>query len=244
MRRCPTIFTVLALLLAPLAACGGDGDGNEAAQSEEETEASEGGSEAEASESEPSGSADASEPEASESEQGGPEGSGTPGGEVSAEAYADGVCTSINGWYESIESSSQDLVEEAGSLSADPANGKEIVLRFLDNTIGLTDTLVTDLEAAGVPETPTGQETADKLVSGIGDVRALFSQARDDTAALPSDDDEAIVSGLQDIGMTLQESATTVGASFEEVLSSVDDPQLAEAFEATPSCSVLTAPTG
>ena len=93
-----------------------------------------------------------------------------------------------------------------------------------------------------MPDTPTGQETADKLVGGIEDVRDLFSEARDDTAALPTEDEEAIVTGLQDIGTALQESATAVGANFEEVLSSVDDPELAEAFETTPSCSGLTPP--
>ncbi|MDQ3385797.1 MAG: hypothetical protein M3503_07300 [Actinomycetota bacterium] len=230
MRRSPALLALV--LLVPLAACGGDDD--EAAQDDQETEVSE-------SETEPA------ETESSETESDGTESesersSGGEGGEVSADAYADGVCTSISGWYESIESSSRDLVEEAGTLSADPATGKEIVLRFLDDTIDLTETLVADLEEVGVPDTSTGQETADKLVSGIGDVRDLFSQARDDTAALPTEDEEAIVSGLQDIGTALQESATAVGANFEEVLSSVDDPELAEAFETTPSCSELTPP--
>ena len=237
MRRSPALLALV--LLVPLAACGGDDD--EAAQDDQETEVPESETEPEEAagsetESEPAASEDGTE---SESEGSSP---GAEGGEVSADAYADGVCTSITSWYESIETSSRDLVEEAETLSADPATGKEIVLGFLQDTIGLTDTLVTDLERVGVPDTPTGQETADKLVSGIGDVRDLFSQARDDTAALPTEDEEAIVTGLQDIGTALQESATAVGANFSEVLTSVDDPELSEAFETTPSCAALTPP--
>ena len=231
MRRSPALSALL--LLVALTACGGDDE--EAAQDDQQTEATE--SEGEPEEAEPS------EAEPSETESEAPESeAGGGGGEVSADAYADGVCTSISSWYQSIETSSRDLVEEAETLSADPVTGKEIVLGFLQDTIGLTDTLVTDLERVGVPDTPTGQQTADELVSGIGDVRDLFSQARDDTAALPTEDEEAIVTGLQDIGTALQDSATAVGARFEEVLSSEDDPELAEAFETTPSCSELQPP--
>ena len=236
MRRSPALFALL--LLVPLAACGGDDE--EAAQDDQEAQVaeSEGASEeAEPSETEPD---DASETESDAASEG--SSPGGEGGEVSADAYADGVCTSISSWYESIESSSLDLVEEAGTLSADPASGKEIVLRFLEDTIDLTDTLVADLGEVGVPDTATGPEAADKLVSGIGDVRDLFSQARDDTAALPTDDEEAIVTGLQDIGTALQESAAAVGSSLEEVLSSPNDPELAEAFKTVPSCSAFAPP--
>ena len=149
------------------------------------------------------------------------------------------MCQSIGSWYDEIETASKALVEEASTISADPAAGKQVVLDFLDDAVGFTDTLITDLEDAGVPDTDTGPETADKLVGGIEDVRTLFQQARDDTEALPADNPEALGTGLQDIGTALQESATAVGANFEEVLSSVDDPSLAEAFESAQTCKDL-----
>lgn len=231
--RRTTLLLALALLV-PIAACGGDDEEastpvTDADGSETESEGSEG------SESESEGSAPESESEGSGS---GDDGAGA-GGTASADEYADGVCRSIGGWYGEIDTASTSLVDEASTISDDPAAGKQLVLAFLDDAVGFTETLITDLEGAGVPDTESGPETADKLVSGIEDVRLLFQGARDDTEALPADDPQALGTGLQDIGSALQESATAVGANFEEVLSSVDDPELAEAFETAQSCSDL-----
>jgi hypothetical protein len=131
-------------------------------------------------------------------------------------------------------------VQDAGAADPqDPAAGKALVVEFLDEAIGLTDGLVADLEGAGVPDTGAGEETADRLVAGIGDVRTLFVDARDDTAALPTEDREVLDTGLEDIGASLQDSATAVGANFQEVLTSIEDPVLADAFETVGPCQEL-----
>lgn len=235
MRRSPALLALL-LLVVPLASCGGDDD--EAAQ-DETTTASETDGE---SESETDAESETDTESESETERSGSGGAG--GGAVPADEYAEGVCTSIGTWYDEIETSSRDLVEGASDTTNDPATGKQLVVDFLDDAIGLTDDLTSDLEGLGYPDTETGQDTAEELVTGIGDVNELFSEARADSEALPVDDEEALVTGLQDIGASLQESATAVGANLEAVLSSVDDPELAQAFEASPTCAELTAPPG
>ena len=232
MRRSPALLALLLLL--PIASCGGDDD--EAATDEAETQ-TESGTETE-SESESEGDSE-SESETERSGSGGGSGAAVP-----ADEYAEGVCTSIGTWYEEIQSSSRSLAESANTTSSDPAAGKQLIVDFLDEAIGLTDDLTTDLEGLGHPDTETGQETAADLVSGIGDVSELFSGARADTEALPVDDEEGLRAGLQDIGASLQESATAVGANLQEVLSSADDPELGEAFDAAPSCAGLSASPG
>ena len=162
-------------------------------------------------------------------------------GTVAPDAYASDVCRAIDAWFDRINAASAALVEDAGAADQqDPAAGKARVVGFLDEAIGLTDGLVADLEGAGVPETGAGQETADRLVAGIGDVRTLFVDARDDTAALPTEDREVLDTGLEDIGASLQDSATAVGANFQEVLTSIEDPVLADAFETVGPCQELT----
>lgn len=156
-----------------------------------------------------------------------------------ADDYAEQACAAIGAWYDEIETASTTLVNDADAIADDPAAGKDLVVAFLDDAIDFTDDLVADLRDAGIPDTETGERTADELVSGIEDVRELFEGARDDTEALPADDPEALGTGLQDIGMALQESATAVGANFEAVLSSVDDPELGAAFEDAPACRDL-----
>ena len=163
------------------------------------------------------------------------DGADGPAGTVTAEEYAEGVCTSIGGWFEGIAASTRTLAQEFTGTD-DPAAGKELVLAFLDDAIGLTDDLSTDLEAAGVPDTETGPETAEKLLAGNADVRQLFADARADTEALATEDRAALETGLDDVFTSLQESATAVAATREDVLSSVDDPELTEAFEASETC--------
>jgi len=155
------------------------------------------------------------------------------------EDYAESVCGAIAGWYDEIDEASTDLVDDANTIAADPSAGKDLVVAFLDDAIAFTDDLIADLEDAGAPDTETGEDTAEKLVTGIEDVRELFEGARDDTEALSADDPQALGSGLQDIGAALQESATAVGAQFEEVLSSVDDAELGKAFEDAAACQQL-----
>jgi hypothetical protein len=159
---------------------------------------------------------------------------------VAPDAYAADVCGAIGDWYDQIDTASTALVQDAGAADPqDPAAGKALVVEFLDEAIGLTDGLVADLEGAGVPDTGAGEETADRLVAGIGDVRTLFVDARDDTAALPTEDREVLDTGLEDIGASLQDSATAVGANFQEVLTSIEDPVLADAFETVGPCQEL-----
>lgn len=160
-------------------------------------------------------------------------------GRAEPAVYAEDVCGSIGDWYGRIEKASADLVEDANALTDDAAAGKELVLDFLDDAIDFTDDLVEDLDDAGVPDTDAGESASEKLVAGIEDVRALFQGARDDTEALPVDDPQALGAGLQEIGAALEESSAAVGENFEEVLASVDDPELGEAFETAPSCSEL-----
>ncbi|MEX2659676.1 MAG: hypothetical protein WD232_08260 [Acidimicrobiales bacterium] len=153
--------------------------------------------------------------------------------------YAEDVCGSIGVWYGRIEKASAELVEDANALSDDAAAGKELVLDFLDDAIGFTDELVDELDDAGVPDTDSGESASDKLVAGIEEVRMLFQGAREDTEALPVDDPQALGAGLQEIGAALEQSSTAVGENFEEVLASVEDPELGEAFEGATSCGEL-----
>ena len=233
MRRSPALLALL-LLVVPLASCGGDDD--EAAQ-DETTTASETDGE---SESETDAESETDTESESETERSGSGGAG--GGAVPADEYAEGVCTSIGTWYDGIETATRKLAREFPATD-DPGTGRGLVLDFLDDAIGLTDDLTTNLEGVGVPDTETGPETAGKLLDGNADVRQLFVNARADTEALATEDRNELESGLQDVFASLQESATAVTATREEVLSSVDDPELIEAFEASPACQEAD-PTG
>ena len=166
----------------------------------------------------------------------------TTAGAVAPDAYAADVCGSIGSWYDRINAASTTLVEDASAADQqDPAAGTQLVIGFLDDAISFTDGLVADLERAGVPDTEAGAETSDRLVAGIEDVRTLFLDARNDTAALPTEDPEIVATGLEDIGASLQDSATAVGANFQEVLTSIDDPALSDAFETAGPCQELAA---
>ncbi len=233
MRRTATVLALL--LLVPAAACGGDEDETTA---EDTTTTEPARAERTETESETETETETETGTESEAERRSAEGSST--GAVAPDAYAADVCGAIGSWYDQINTASTALVEDAGAGDQqDPAAGKALVVGFLDRAIALTEDLVTDLEGAGVPDTAAGEETADRLVAGIEDVRTLFVDARDDTTALPTDDRAVLERGLEDIGTSLQDSATAVGSNFQEVLTSIEDPVLADAFESVGPCQEL-----
>ena len=231
MRRSATLLALL--LLVPAAACGGDDDDTTTDDTTTTERTAAEPTEGEPTEDEPI----EDEPTETETER---RSEGSSPGAVAPDVYAADVCGSIGGWYDQIDTASTALVEDATAADRqDPAAGKALVVGFLDDAIGFTEGLVADLERAGVPDTASGEETADRLVAGIEDVRTLFVDARDDTAALPTEDPEVVATGLEDIGASLQDSASAVGANFQEVLTSIEDPALSDAFETAPPCQEL-----
>lgn len=230
--------TIAALLvtISLVAACGGD-DEEDAALDDATTT-----TEAEVGTTTSEAETTTTESTTTESTTTTAEPDGADAGTTTPDDYAEQVCSSIDDWFVDVSTASEGLTAEAGALAEEPTAGKALVLAFLDEVIGHTEDLQDELGDAGVPDTPTGEEVASDLLASIGDVTGLFGQARVETEALPDGDLQAVGTGLQEIGATLQDSADSVGAGVERALTAADDPELRDALNGAPACRSLGAP--
>src|SRR5215467_12883928 len=76
---------------------------------------------------------------------------------VSASAYAASVCTAI----QTYETNVQQQVSSFNVNTTDLAVLKQSFLDIVNGILQSTQTLIADIDAAGVPDTPNGQQDAD-----------------------------------------------------------------------------------
>ncbi|MCD6021355.1 MAG: hypothetical protein K0R20_1065 [Actinomycetia bacterium] len=166
-------------------------------------------------------------------------GGGTNGGpdaeSVSAETYATSVCGAIADWVDEIRGLNEDLQANLDPSSIDAL--KDAMVTFLDDVIASTDTVIADVEDAGVPDVEDGDAAAQHLLTGLRDSRGVFEDARDRVEAMSTDDPVAFGEDLQTVGTDIQTSMSTIG----EDLGQFESPELDEVSKDIPECEAVAA---
>lgn len=154
---------------------------------------------------------------------------------VSADVYATSLCTGIQTYIDDVTALSNTF---AASLdpAAELAGQRDAVVGFLDEVLTATDTLISDLEAAGVPDVDGGQAIVDAVGQSFDQARGVIDDARTQVQALALDDAQTFAAELGSIGTTIQSSLGGIGGA----LSALDSPELAEAVAAEPACAQLS----
>ena len=161
-------------------------------------------------------------------------GNGDDGGEtdtVSVDAYASDVCTALAAWVTDIQDRASKISE--GIEPGDAAAGKDRLDEFIGDTVGTTEDLIADVEAAGVPDTDGGEEAAEQIQSGLEQVRSILEEAQAQIADLPTNDPDGFGEGAQEIAMSLQEATTEAAGTID----SMNSEELDEAFTSNEDCS-------
>jgi hypothetical protein len=156
------------------------------------------------------------------------------GGTVSPADYAKSLCTSMQNYVTNVTNLSNNF---ASSLdpSADLAGQRDAVAGFLDDVLSATDQLISDLDAAGVPDVANGQEIVSSIKAAYQQARQAIDDAKKQVQGLSLDDPTAFASQLSDIGTAIQSSLGDIGGS----LSTLDSPELSAAVSSEPSCAAI-----
>ncbi len=150
----------------------------------------------------------------------------------SAEDWADGVCSAINTWTDSLRSAGQSL--SGGNLSENSLDQAATDLK--DATAQLKD----DLSGLGKPDVSSGdeaEESIDTLSSGISDGVDKIDGAIDDAQSGGS-----LASALTTVTSTI----STMGSQVQETFSDLEQlgGELKSAFQDASSCSSVTSGQG
>lgn len=166
------------------------------------------------------------------------------GDTVSAGEWADSVCGAVTVWRGQIESIVDAIrnPDASGSMGTEepqsetPQGRTGLIRNGLERTLLATDTLVTAIDNAGVPDTPQGEQSAN-AVSGWADA------TRDDLeAAQDSLDNEADT--LADAVAQLTDAARAISGAVTSGVKAVadvgrTDPELAAALRDSSTCQQL-----
>ncbi len=144
--------------------------------------------------------------------------------------WADGVCTAINTWTDSIKSAADPI--KSGDISEDSLQSAA------DDVKSATDTLESDLEGLGKPDTEAGQQAKDSLDQ-------LSSDLSTETDTIESAVED--VSGLSDIAGAVTTVSTTLATMQTQITSAYTSltqldakGELKSAFQDASSCQQLT----
>lgn len=148
------------------------------------------------------------------------------GGGSSAEDWANGLCTAINEWTESVQDTSESL--KSGNLS-------ETSLRdAAEDFQGATEEFVEDVRDLGAPDTEAGdraQEEIDELADSVEENAAEIDEAIEDGGGL-GETVSAVTQALSAMGQQL-------AATFTALEEADAGSELEEAFRDAESCDDL-----
>jgi hypothetical protein len=155
---------------------------------------------------------------------------------VTPGTYVKSLCTSVQSYVDDITTLSTDF-----AAGIDPAasadDQKQAVLDFLDDALALTDALIDQVDAAGVPDVEGGPAMVEAIAASFQEARDVLEAARARVEAASTDDPQAFAAELNEVGTTIQSSLGGIGGS----LDLVDSPELAAAAEDEPTCAALAA---
>jgi hypothetical protein len=153
---------------------------------------------------------------------------------VEPDQFATDVCSAAKQWVDDIQQGAQDF---GGGLSAQssPEEIRDGLVGFLEDAIAQTETLIGQVQNAGVPAVDNGEQASGSLVSAFQRVKTAFEDARDRASELPTDDQQAFATGAQELGSTVQQSLVTIGSE----LQNQQNKDLEGAFDENAACTEL-----
>ena len=149
---------------------------------------------------------------------------------TSAADYVAGVCTAIGTW--------QTTVKQEGSTfnpsTTDVAALKQSWLNFLDGIIKSTQTLVSNIQALGTPDTADAQAAAQRLEADFATLLTDFQKLRDESASLSTSSSSTFMAKFQQLLQQFQQDAQGVTQDLSQV-----PPEFQSAASAAPECEAL-----
>lgn len=203
------------------AACGGDDSSSDTteASSSDTTEAS---------------SDDTSSAETSGDSTASTESSGS--GNDQVDEWAGAVCGAVGSWLTGINDLGTQLGTDVQGI-ADLNEGRDLLVTFMEDVVGLTDDMLGSVEDAGAPDIERGDELAADLLAALQPVKTTFEEAVVEAQTLPTDDPETFSAAATELGNSITGSQGDFQTQFNALQQEYDSPEINAAFETVPACA-------
>jgi hypothetical protein len=159
-------------------------------------------------------------------------------GKVTVETYASSVCTALTTWRRSLLDASTSLMQktQTGSLK----KVRSLFVSFYGGAIQQTDTMLAQVDAAGVPDLQNGDEVVKAMSAELGVYRPILVEARTKARNLPVNDESLFAPQAQSLGTRFQIQLNGLATLFDAIDQKVGAPDLVEAAVADSTCRELT----
>jgi hypothetical protein len=157
------------------------------------------------------------------------------GSKVDPKTYVHDVCGAILDWANAAKQGSTQL-QQLSSVGTSPSDAKKALETYIDNLITETQTAVSKLQSAGVPDVPNGDSVHNAFVDSFQKVEQAFSSAKDAISKLPTTSPGAFQGATKHLSTTLQSSLQSVGSSLNKI---GEDPALVQASNNDSTCQQL-----
>jgi hypothetical protein len=151
------------------------------------------------------------------------------------ETWSASVCGALQTWEDDLKSGSQQLTSDIRT-SSDLKSVKQKLVTFLQNSEQSTEKMVDDVKAAGAPAVKDGPAIQQDLESGLTGARTSFRRAVVQAKKLPTNNPQALTTGLSTLAQTIQSELTATGRHFSNLDQKYDLGDLNAAMADEPSC--------
>ena len=110
------------------------------------------------------------------------------------DAWAGAVCGAVGSWLTGINELGAQLGTDVQGI-ADLDEGRDLLVTFMEDVVGLTDDMLGSVEDAGAPDIERGDELAADLLAALEPVKATFEDAVVEAQNLPTDDPDDVLRG-------------------------------------------------
>ncbi|MFN2544677.1 MAG: hypothetical protein ABR600_08935 [Actinomycetota bacterium] len=155
---------------------------------------------------------------------------------VRAGVYADRVCSATADWLRKVQLRAG-TVADAVSPATTPAEGREVLRRYVDAVVSETRTVVAAVRDAGEPDVADGAAIAEHLVGALEAARGALEAAEKEVASLPTSSRTAFTAAAQALALRIGTRVGEVAVALHRLSSTALD----RAFEASRPCRSITA---
>lgn len=151
---------------------------------------------------------------------------------VTASSYVTAVCGTVGPFENQLTTRSKAFNP---STITTPAQGRAVLKTFLSGVAGDTDTALSRLKAAGIPNVTGGAHIYSRIVSAFSSLDTTMKQAATEADKLPTTNNAAFKKAATTLVSTVQRSLKTIGPSLRGLKSSA----LITAARKAPACVTL-----
>ncbi len=157
-------------------------------------------------------------------------------GDVPATSWTGAVCGSIVSWQNELQRLAGDLQTQIRAVGRNLTAARGRLVEFMTQVVASTDRLVAEMEAAGAPDTPQGEQVAEDFRQGVAQVRQAFEEGRIMAESLAVDDAAVFSAGADELSRKIREAGDRIRQEFRDLEQTYDVPELDKAFAEAPAC--------